>query len=83
MSDRDEIIQLLTEIRDNQIASLGHQQEQIELTKVQLERARAQIGESLGLQREAVAKQRAILRFAVPGIALCVAAILYLIIRYF
>ena len=83
MTDLDEIQKLLIEIRDNQNESLKNQQEHIDLSKKQLERAKAQVEESIGLQREAIAKQRTITRIAIPGILLCIAAILYLIIRYF
>ena len=83
MSDQDEIKAILIEIRDNQILSLQNQERQLALAQQQLERAKMQIEESIGLQREAIAKQRSITRIAIPGIALCIAAILYLLFRYF
>jgi hypothetical protein len=78
----DEIKSLLTEIRDNQAIALERQARQIEIAAEQLERGKRQIEESLSLQREAVAKQRAVMRLALPGIGLCIAAVLYLTIRY-
>lgn len=48
-----------------------------------MERAKKQIEESIGLQRQAIEKTRLVMRIAVPGIVLCIAAILYLVIRYF
>ena len=83
MNDSDVITTLLTEIRDNQRVALEQQAHQIGLATEQLERGKKQIEESLNLQREAMAKQRVVVRFAIPGIALCIAAILYLIVRYF
>jgi hypothetical protein len=82
MSDNDDIRNLLLEIRDNQRRSLELQETRIEIANTQLERSRLQVDESLSLQREAIAKQKTITRIAVPGIALCIAAIIYLIVRY-
>jgi hypothetical protein len=75
MSD-DRIVGLLTEIRDDQ-------REMLERQRAQLEIAQTQVAESLKLQREAVSRQRTITRFAVPAILACVAAIAYLVLRYF
>jgi len=83
MSQDQEITTLLREIRDNQRHALELQQAQIEIARTQLERSQRQIEESLGLQREAIAKQKTVTRLAVPGIALCIGAIVYLIVRYF
>ena len=83
MNDAEDIKSLLIEIRDNQQLSLGKQEEQIALAQQHLDRARAQVEESIGLQREAMAKQRTITRIAIPGILLCTAAIIYLVVRYF
>jgi hypothetical protein len=83
MSELDEIKSILIEIRDNQKQSLGKQDEHIALAQQQLGRSRAQIEESLNLQREAIAKQKFITKFAVPAILLCIFAIIYLIARYF
>lgn len=83
MSDLVDISALLVEIRNNQKRALEQQATQIEIAREQLERVRRQVDESLGLQREAIAKQRTVMRIAIPGIALCIAAILYLIVRYF
>jgi hypothetical protein len=83
MSDNEDIKSILTEILDNQRRALELHEAQLAIARDQLERSRQQIGESLALQREAIAKQRTVMRIAVPGIALCIAAILYLILRYF
>jgi type VI protein secretion system component VasF len=65
----ERIVTLLTEIRDNQ--------------REMLERQRTQIEESLQLQREAINRTRTIARFAIPAILVCIAAIAYLVVRYF
>jgi hypothetical protein len=65
----ERIVTLLTEIRDNQ--------------REMLERQRTQIEESLKLQREAVNRTRTIARLAIPAILVCIAAIAYLVVRYF
>ena len=83
MSELEEIKQLLIEIRDNQQLSIVKQEEHIALTQQHLERAKSQVQESIGLQREAIYKQRTITRIAVPGILACTLAIVYLIVRYF
>lgn len=83
MSELEEIKQLLIEIRDNQQLSIVKQEEHIALAQQHLERAKFQVEESIGLQREAIAKQRTITRIAVPGILACILAIVYLIVRYF
>jgi hypothetical protein len=48
-----------------------------------LEQAKGQIAESLKLQREAVSRARTATRIALPAIFLCIAAIVYLLWRYF
>jgi t-SNARE complex subunit (syntaxin) len=83
MSELEDIKQLLTEIRDNQQHSITKQEEHIALTQQHLDRAKSQVEESIGLQREAIAKQRTITRIAIPGILVCILAILYLLVRYF
>jgi hypothetical protein len=83
VTDREEIVGLLKEIRDNQRLSLQHQTDHIELTKQQLERARTQVQESLELQRTAIARVKQVSLIAIPGIALCLALIVYLVVKYF
>jgi len=83
MSEKDEIIQLLTEIRDNQRLSLQRQEEHLVLAREQSDRSRNQVAESIGLQRQAIDRFKKISRIALPAIGLCVVLILYLLIRYF
>lgn len=83
MSEQDDIREILLEIRDNQLRAIENQEKHITLTREQVERAKRQIEESIGLQRQALEKTRVVTWIAVPGILLCVAAILYLVMNYF
>jgi hypothetical protein len=79
----ERIVNLLAEIRDNQREMLERQRAQLEIAQRHLEQGKAQIAESLQLQREAVSRTRTIARLAIPGILACIAAIAYLVLRYF
>jgi len=83
MDDKEKIIELLTEIRDNQRLSLQRQEEHLQIAKDQMERSRSQIQESIQLQKLAIEKVKRVSRIAVPGIAFCIALIIYLLVRYF
>jgi uncharacterized protein YdaT len=83
MSHDDEVKQLLIEIRDNQSEALRRQDEHLQIAREQLDRAKSQISESIDLQREVVAKARMVMRIAIPGILLCLALIVYLVVKYF
>ena len=83
MSEPDEVVALLTEIRDDQRRMIANQERQLAIAGEQLERTRLQVEESIGLQREAIAKQRLVTRIALPGILACIAAIAWLVFRYF
>lgn len=71
-----EQLELLREIRDTLKA-------QRTLVEEQLARSRQQVEESIGLQKTALARQKQITWIAVPGILACIAAIAYLVLRYF
>lgn len=77
-----EIKQLLTEIRDNQILAFQPQQEQLDLSRQQVDRAKTQVAESIELQKLAMARFKSISIIAIPGILLYIGLILYLVIRY-
>lgn len=77
-----EILELLREIRDNQKLALERQAAQLETAREQLDRSRNQVEESIVLQRQAVDRFKRVTRIAVPGIALCIAMIVYLLVRY-
>ena len=81
MSD-ERVLALLGEIRDQQREALAQQRAHLEIAQAQLKRTDTQIEESLKLQREAVGRARTATRVAIPGILLCVAAIVYLVLRY-
>jgi len=83
MDDKEKIIELLTEIRDNQRLSLQRQEEHLQIAKDQMERSRSQVQESIQLQKLAIEKVKRVSRIAVPGIAFCIALIIYLLVRYF
>ena len=55
----ERIVALLTELRDNQREALERQRAHLEIAQTHLELWKAQVGESLKLQREAVASCRA------------------------
>jgi prophage DNA circulation protein len=78
----DRIAGLLGEIRDNQRQALEQQRAQLETARNHFEQAKAQIAESLKLQREAVSRARTVTRFGLPAIFLCIAAVLYTIFPY-
>ena len=83
MNDKDQITALLTEIRDNQRLALQRQEEHLQIAREQVERSGKQVQESIGLQKLAIEKVKRITRIAVPGIAFCIALMIYLLIRYF
>ena len=83
MSENEEIVRLLTEIRDDQRRSLERQEEHLAIAREQIDRSRAQVAESIGLQRQAMDRFKKISRVALPAITLCVVLILYLVVRYF
>jgi hypothetical protein len=83
VSDRDGIRELLVEIRDNQRLSLQRQEEQLEMARRQIERSSTQVQESIELQRLAIDSVKNVSRIAVPGILICMALVVYLLVEYF
>lgn len=86
MSDeqyRHEFLSVLREIRDAQREILAQLAAQRTLAEEQLMRSRGKVEESIGLQKLALQRQRTITLIAVPGILACIAAIGYLVLRYF
>ena len=83
MNRDDEIKDLLIEIRDNQKLSLQRQEEHLEIARQQVDRANRQVTESIELQKLAIAKAKQVARIAIPGIILCIALIIYLVVVYF
>ena len=86
MSDeqyRHESLSVLREIRDTQREILAQLGAQRALAEEQVRRSRETVEDSIGLQRLALQRQRSITLIAVPGILACIAAIGYLVLRYF
>jgi hypothetical protein len=82
MSDKDEIRDLLKEIRDNQRLALQRQEEYLAIAREQMDRSRGQVQESIELQRQAIRRAKSVTRIAIPGIAVCIALIIYLMVKY-
>jgi hypothetical protein len=78
-----QVLETLREIRDGQREMLSILAAQRSLAEEQIRKSRASIEESVGLQRLAIRRQRTISLIAIPGIAACIAAIAYLVLRYF
>jgi hypothetical protein len=76
-------LDVLREIREGQREMVALLTAQRALVEEQLRTYRDRVDESVSLQREAVRRQRSITLFAIPGILACVAAIAYLVFRYF
>jgi hypothetical protein len=82
VSEVDETISLLREIRDNQREMIAIAAAQRAALEEQLARSRESVAESIGLQRTALSRARTVSLVAIPGILACVAAIIYLVVRY-
>ena len=80
---QQQILETLREIRDGQREMLSHLAAQHALADEQLRKSRESVEESVGLQRLALRRQGTITLIAVPGILACIAAIAYLVLRYF
>jgi len=82
MSREDEIVQLLTDIRDGQREALNRQQDHLELARTQAERMRQTAEESVAIQRAAVERVKRVGRIVLPLIVLLIALIVWLIVKY-
>ena len=78
-----ELLSLLRELRDDQREVVELLKVQRGMAEAQLAQSRQKVEESIGLQRLALRRQRTITLVAVPGILACIAAIAYLVLRYF
>lgn len=79
----EQILKTLLEIREGQREMIALLVAQRAAAEEQLTRSRASIETSIGLQKEALKRQRSITRVAIPGILICTVAIAYLVLRYF
>ena len=77
------ILDLLREIRDGQREALSAMEEHRSLVKEQIQISRGSVKESVNLQRLALKRQKVVTLVAVPGVIACIAAIVYLVVRYF
>jgi len=76
-------LELLGEIRDGQREIITLLTAQRALVEEQVRKSRERMEESVGLQKEALRRQRTLTLIAVPGILACIAAIAYLVLKYF
>ena len=80
---QQQILDTLREIRDGQRELQAHLAAQRVLTEEQIRKSGERIAESVALQRLGLQRQRTITLVAIPGILVCIAAIAYLVLRYF
>lgn len=80
---QQQILETLREIRDGQREIIAQLAAQRTLSEEQVQKSRARLDESVSLQREALRRQKSLTLIAVPGILACIAAIAYLVLRYF
>jgi uncharacterized protein (DUF2336 family) len=81
--DTQQLLDTLRELRDGQREMLALMTAQQARAEEQVQKSRDSVAESVALQRLALARQRTVGLIAVPAIGVCVAAIAYLIWRYF
>ncbi|HKY21805.1 MAG TPA: hypothetical protein VJM31_11375 [Vicinamibacterales bacterium] len=78
-----ELLEVVREIRDSQREVVSLLSAQRTLVEEQLRRSRQSVEESIGLQKLALRRQHVITLIAISGIFACMAAIAYLVVRYF
>lgn len=78
-----QVLDTLREIREGQREIIKLLSAQHAAAAEQVKKSRETIAESVGLQRLALQRQRTVTLIAVPGILACIAAIAYLVLRYF
>lgn len=79
---RDETAHLLEEIHAQQQRTAAGVERVAELLESQARESRERVERSLEMQRIAVQRQRTTMIIAVPLAALCLALIVYLVVRY-
>ena len=82
MSSDDRILELLGRIEENQHKALEAQQQHLQIAQAQLDRSNRAIQESIELQRTAVARQGQATKIVLPLIAVLLALLGYLLIKY-
>lgn len=78
-----QILETLREIREGQREALTIMASHRALVEEQIQISRKTVAESVSLQRIGLERQKKLALIAVPGILACIAAIAYLILRYF
>ena len=78
-----QMLDTLREIREGQREIIQLLSAQHATAEEQVRKSRETIAESVGLQRLALQRQRTVTLIAIPGILACIAAIAYLVLRYF
>ena len=82
MSTEDRVLELLARIEENQRKGLEAQQQHLQIAQAQLDRSNKTIQESIELQRTAVARQGLVTRIVLPLIAVLLALLAYLLLKY-
>jgi len=82
MSREDEIVQLLTDVRDTQREATARQREHLELARAEAERMRRIAEESVALQRSAIERMKRVSRIVVPIIVVLIGLVVWLIVKY-
>ena len=82
MEQHNEIIELLKRIEQNQERGLQAQEKHLALAQAQLERSNQSIGESIDLQRVAVARQAQVRNIALPLIVVLLLLLGYLLVKW-
>ncbi len=80
---QQQVVEILREIREGQREIIKLLSAQQVAAEEHVKKSRETVAESLGLQRLALKRQRTVTLIAVPGILACIAAIAYLVMRYF
>lgn len=79
----EQILKTLQEIRDGQREMIALLVAQRAAAAEEIKKSRASVESSIALQKEGLRRQRTVTFVAVPGILACMAAIAYLVVRYF
>lgn len=80
--DGSEILNLLNEIKQNQMTAQQKQNEFIEYIKTQEEKRQKLVEESMQLQKQAVKRQRIIINIVLPIIIVGGGWIFYMVVKY-
>jgi hypothetical protein len=80
---QQQVVDVLREIREGQREIIELLSAQQVAAEEHVKKSRESVAESVGLQRLALKRQRTVTLIAVPGILACIAAIAYLVMRYF